>query len=150
VLFKYVIVRTYEKSTHITATGDLAPSPGIILHQMHNGERTTSGFVYAIEGVSGHIKIGTSLNVQNRLNELQVGSPVRLTLLATCAGGRQMEESLHRQFAAFRLSGEWFALPEVQRWELIARMGGDPWKHQVPNSKPRKKFYKRTRSRKWS
>jgi hypothetical protein len=53
-------------------------------------------FVYFIAG-AGKVKIGRSSAVVSRLLDLQVGSPVRLRLLAVISGGPALEADLHRQ-----------------------------------------------------
>lgn len=45
---------------------------------------------------------------------MQIGSPVRLKLLAVCPGNGELEHELHTRFAASRVHGEWFDLtPEL-------------------------------------
>lgn len=65
--------------------------------------------VYFIQAATGQIKIGIAANPAARLRDLQVGSPVALSLLCECEGGRPQEREYHRRFAAHRLHGEWFA-----------------------------------------
>ncbi|MFE4577421.1 GIY-YIG nuclease family protein [Streptomyces chartreusis] len=59
---------------------------------------------------SRNVKIGRSTAPERRLWTIQVGSPVRLVLLATFEGGRVLEEALHCYFGAYRKHGEWFEL----------------------------------------
>lgn len=67
--------------------------------------------VYVIQaGDGGPCKIGRAKNVRQRLSELQVGTHMRLRLVALYEGGVLEERELHRQFRAFRLDGEWFWL----------------------------------------
>ena len=64
--------------------------------------------VYFIQsGSDGPIKIGTAVDPRERLRKLQMGSPVRLRLLAI-AQGVGLEKRLHRQFRDLRGLGEWF------------------------------------------
>lgn len=65
--------------------------------------------VYFIE-CDGHIKIGTTSGpVRKRLKALSTGHHSELILLATIANvPGQLEFDLHRQFAEFRVRGEWF------------------------------------------
>ena len=56
----------------------------------------------------GPVKIGTALNVQERLCTLQTAVPMPLAILATCEGGRSREREYHRLFAHARMRGEWF------------------------------------------
>jgi len=65
--------------------------------------------VYFIRAESGQIKIGVSVDVVERLQDLQSASPSRLELLGTVSGGLREEGRLHRKFAAHRLHGEWFS-----------------------------------------
>ena len=76
------------------------------------------------EGV-GHIKIGfvEGVDATKRLCELQVGSPVRLTLLGTQPGDRAAEMDLHRRFASACVHGEWFQ-PVEELLDLIGNVEG--------------------------
>lgn len=71
--------------------------------------------VYVIQaGDGGPCKIGHGRDVRQRLSELQTATHVRLRLIAAYEGGAAAEAALHRHFADFRLSGEWFDLtPEA-------------------------------------
>jgi hypothetical protein len=72
----------------------------------------TTGFIYFISADYPRfpIKIGfTQRNNLLRSKGLQTGNPYRLMVLATMPGGYSDERRLHRQFAAQRLEGEWFA-----------------------------------------
>ena len=66
------------------------------------------------QGESGPIKIGmTALAVlDGRLKQLQTGSPYPLLLLGVIEGGYELEQRLHKQFATYRLEGEWFDAQE--------------------------------------
>lgn len=54
------------------------------------------------------VKIGWSDDVAHRLRELQIASPEKLELLATCPGGRALESFFHVAFSRYRAHGEWF------------------------------------------
>lgn len=65
--------------------------------------------VYFIQaGVGGHIKIGVTTDVRERLSRLQMASPVDLQLLGAVAGDRYFEASLHDRFHHLHVRGEWF------------------------------------------
>jgi Meiotically Up-regulated Gene 113 (MUG113) protein len=66
--------------------------------------------VYFIQcgDVAGPVKIGISGDVQQRLDGIQSHNPHVCRLLGTMAGGRLMEEALHRRFSHSRIRGEWF------------------------------------------
>ena len=67
------------------------------------------GMVYFVrDDINQRIKIGTSLNPLERLRALQIGSSIRLRLMAMCGGGRKAEQDFHKTWAARRLQGEWF------------------------------------------
>ncbi len=77
-----------------------------------------AAFVYFIQSVEGGpIKIGQAANPADRLKNLQLGCPVQLRILGIVEGGLMMEKSLHRQFAQYRMHGEWFdAHPKLLQW----------------------------------
>lgn len=68
----------------------------------------TTRFVYFIQDSNGFIKIGVSVDPKNRLADLQVSHPYKLTLLGTIPGGIKEERSIHTLFAECRVGGEWF------------------------------------------
>jgi hypothetical protein len=71
----------------------------------------SAGYVYVI-GAEGLpvVKIGKAKNPEWRMQVLQTGTPVRLSLLWTTLGGLELEGRLHRRFSAYRKHGEWFDL----------------------------------------
>ena len=80
-------------------------------------EKTSQGgeVVYFVLSGDNRIKIGTSANVEKRLEALQTSSATRLSLLLTVPGGVDMETELHRRFRTIRESGEWFkGTPELR------------------------------------
>lgn len=86
--------------------------------------RASTQVVYFIQCDGGPIKIGVALNVTDRLQTLQCGSPVKLRVIGCLAGGYELEAKLHRRLAAYRLHGEWFVdSPEVRAalaWDSAA------------------------------
>lgn len=74
---------------------------------------------------TGLIKIGhTTGSVESRFAALQTGSASELVLVGTVPGGREVEQELHRRFAADRVRGEWF------------RMGRDMYLYACRNLSP--------------
>lgn len=76
-------------------------------------------YVYFIKAFGQHpmIKIGKSKNPKSRLSELQVGSPVKLTLMGTvrCQSdyhALQVEKLAHHLFRKQNRRGEWFRMAE--------------------------------------
>jgi hypothetical protein len=85
-----------------------------------NTSRRGIGVVYFVGGDQvGMVKIGRSFSAEGRLQDLQIGSPVRLRIMATLPGGRHRERELHREFSAYHSHGEWFRLEGALR-EFIA------------------------------
>ncbi len=77
---------------------------------------TKKSMIYFISG-GGLIKIGVTTNLPNRVVELQIGSPVLLTVLATIPGDAATEHKLHTKFSKHRNHGEWFnASPEIYQY----------------------------------
>lgn len=69
-------------------------------------------FVWAED--TPYFKIGfTHEPLQVRLGKLQVGSPLKLHLLAWALGSREDERHMHMALARFRRRGEWFRLSET-------------------------------------
>lgn len=63
---------------------------------------------FASYGKRGPIKIGFSVDPELRLKDWSTGLPYVPTLLAQFPGSQKDEAILHKQFAAYRLNGEWF------------------------------------------
>jgi len=61
--------------------------------------------VYVL-GFGPYIKIGISLDIDDRISQLQTPEPV--TVYAILDGWLIQERQLHLHFAAYRLQGEWF------------------------------------------
>lgn len=76
-----------------------------------------SGFIYFIQGIDGGpVKIGWTQDLDKRKRQLQVGSPVRLSIVAKIPGTKEDELKLHSRFGGINSHGEWF----YPRKELIA------------------------------
>jgi hypothetical protein len=56
----------------------------------------------------GPIKVGIAQSPEARVVELQTGNPYPLRVIAQFDESANLEKVIHRQFADFRLSGEWF------------------------------------------
>lgn len=74
--------------------------------------------VYFVGNGNGQVKIGHSKEPLIRLAGLQTASPHKLELLAVVPGTEKVEAELHRKFATFRLSGEWFQLSDQLKLEI--------------------------------
>lgn len=70
--------------------------------------------VYVI-GFGPYVKIGITLNIEERMAQLQTPEPVELYGLLD--GWLREERDLHKRFAALRLRGEWFKKDgELAEW----------------------------------
>ena len=78
------------------------------------------------------VKIGVALDPDKRLRELQVGCPLRLTMLAFVEGGRGDEIALHKRFAHLRTIGEWFRLDGALAAYVASLSGNIREHHQRP------------------
>jgi hypothetical protein len=57
---------------------------------------------------TGAIKIGSTNNLEKRVQALQTGSPYLLKPIGYITGTAKLEQKLHKQFQEFQLQGEWF------------------------------------------
>lgn len=80
-----------------------------------------AAYVYLVEA-AGRYKIGSAVDVAKRVASIQAMCPVPVTVVAAAARDRTYERTLHREFAAQRLHGEWFALTPEQVDELRGRL----------------------------
>ena len=64
------------------------------------------------------VKIGYTNNIESRLETVQTSCPYNVVVICvfpyqTEIAAREMEISLHRRFAKFRVRGEWFRAKET-------------------------------------
>jgi hypothetical protein len=70
-------------------------------------------YLYFIEAVGlKRVKIGVSKDPEERLKQLQTGSPISLSMVAKCPGDVNIERSLHKKLSEYRVDGEWFHLSD--------------------------------------
>jgi hypothetical protein len=75
--------------------------------------QSDGGFVYFIRA-GDFIKIGYSRSIRSRLIKMATDVPMEPEVLHVEPGTFRTEKVLHRQFASFRMRGEWFrAAPEL-------------------------------------
>ena len=82
---------------------------------MAKAVKGTQGCVYFLLAPSvRRLKIGFSIKLDSRVNDLRLGSPIDLILVKYICGTLQLEITLLALFDRFRLHGEWFeAEPEL-------------------------------------
>lgn len=78
-----------------------------------NDEDDPRYVVYVIQAGDGAVKIGVAKNAWVRMAALQTGNAVPLSLIyyLTCPAMKvayRIEHILHKRYARYRLSGEWF------------------------------------------
>ena len=84
-----------------------------------------SGFVYLARNGNTHwYKIGISKQPYRRMTQLQVGTPLEITLVERVftMDAPKLEKALHEYYQAYWMRGEWFDLPtgEVVIFDKIA------------------------------
>ena len=87
-----------------------------ILMWEEGGKRMPSGdgLIYFIQ-CGTRIKIGFTRAIKSRLIKMATDMPDKPIVLHTESGTFKLEKQLHRQFAAFRITGEWFTNDPVLR-----------------------------------
>jgi len=67
--------------------------------------------IYVIEaGPDGPLKIGSTVNVEQRMKDLQTGNHEELTIVMSFEGGATLEHQIHKDLKDYQIrkSGEWF------------------------------------------
>ncbi len=92
---------------------------------MKRAKEARTGYVYVVEAPNGLYKVGWAKRPEKRLAELQLSSPVRLTLLCSwrCRDANKAEGILHQVFREKRSHGEWYALDLDDIVFLLTRLG---------------------------
>lgn len=80
-------------------------------------------FIATEPGISHLVKIGRTIDLQVRLDQLRNGSPVPLYLLACVRNYGRTEDAMHNTFADLRAHGEWFDLGDDPLGTIKARVG---------------------------
>lgn len=124
----------YRRRLHLRHIGDAAPTAEDIekewlaWHEGRSGSRVY--FVQRGYAPDAPIKIGTAKRPARRVAALQTACAERLVVLATCAGGHELEREYHQRFSDHKISGEWFR-PSAALMQEIGRIralgaGGRP------------------------
>lgn len=87
--------------------------------------RSRRSQLYVIEA-GDFVKIGVAFNVVKRLNEMQVGCPYKLQLLAwvDCEDAYAAESAVHRHLQGCHYRGEWFTAGKDQIDEALLLIKG--------------------------
>jgi hypothetical protein len=92
-----------------------------------NGNPKTGRYVYVLHGGKTFYKIGVAASIENRIRELQTGSPYKMQLVAKklYENPHHAEAKLHAAFAKYKgeLTGEWFDFPDaVLQTEVLPKL----------------------------
>lgn len=83
-------------------------------------------FAYAPE--LNRVKIGfTEGDAKQRVDNLQVGSPVDLLLIGAINGEREQEKELQNQFSALWVRGEWYTLTDCLKQFITRHIPDAVW-----------------------
>lgn len=79
------------------------------------GTKGPASYIYLIEclGPDRFFKIGFAANPQQRLKELQIGSPYELKIILEFPGGFVKEQELHDFYKNSLVRGEWFKFQPI-------------------------------------
>jgi hypothetical protein len=89
------------------------------LQQRKSEPRKQFGWIYLLEGESGHYKIGRTKNLQSRVKALATQAPYQVQQIHAFEvdDAPSAEAALHARFVDKRHIGEWFTLtPEDVEW----------------------------------
>lgn len=104
-------VKTLEIKAELINEGLCLPSS--MFSRRSKDKPKQRNFVYFMQA-GDFCKIGFTKDVEARISQLQIGSPVRLQLLhlyePTCISAMCLEKLLHEHFKHERYSGEWFCI----------------------------------------
>lgn len=94
---------------------------GISPDQFKPSGVVTMGFVYAVQDISGQIKLGWAKDVNQRVKQLQTGSSQELCLLGYWRGSRKDEANLHSMVRSLHIHNEWYQ-PDSHLIDYIKEM----------------------------
>jgi hypothetical protein len=106
-----------------------APEPGSLTDlEFWRAAGARGPYTYLVQCVlGGPVKVGTAVDPDKRLVELQTGSPYPLGVLHVLPCN--CEALLHRRFSDWRLCGEWFANEDrlIAEFREVAGILRDQW-----------------------
>jgi hypothetical protein len=76
--------------------------------------------IYFIRSYNEFVKIGTSIDPEERKTTLQTANPKKLHIQAVLEGSYETEKGLHELFEKHRVRGEWFRYTEEIKWYIRA------------------------------
>lgn len=105
------IVKEMRLEKGLSALGASGRKPGVAARRlavMAPTKRNVPHVYFVQNGRSKRVKIGYSSHYRSRVGNIQSGTPDKLRLLGVVRGGKAVESELHKRFASYRISGEWF------------------------------------------
>ena len=97
----------------------------------------TSVVYFLASDATGHVKIGTTRDLDRRVAELTSASPTPLRLLGAIRGDVREERRWHRRHVAGRVGGEWFVLGPVLLAEIHDAVATQPLPARKASAAPR-------------
>jgi hypothetical protein len=95
-----------------------------IYRQLMRENRHRLTWIYTIQqGDDGPVKIGKAKKPSERIATLQQANPATLNGIAAWRDFPEEEKRLHREFAKYRIRGEWFE-PAPELIEYVTHEGG--------------------------
>lgn len=76
--------------------------------------------IYFIRSYNEFVKIGTSIDPEDRKSSLQTANPKKLHIQAVLEGSYKTEKGLHELFEKSKVRGEWFRYTEEIKWYIRA------------------------------
>lgn len=111
-----------SESKHCAVAASLLPAPGKQVEGTR-GEVGEEGSAVAVKASvvyvirsddTDMVKIGTTVDIAERMKTLRIGNPSTFTILRVLHGGRAEERWMHLRFASLRVRNEWFRFdPEM-------------------------------------
>lgn len=100
-----------------------------LLHEYEDEIQALIGEKYCVYFIrpkgSDAVKIGTTINIEQRLSDLQTANFMELEILATIQLGEQAERELHKILENKHIRGEWFKLDD-ELMKFIEIINSDP------------------------
>lgn len=108
--------RTHPDAHHILREVERVDAGRHIKPKRKRPAKTAPGYIYLIEGLPGHYKIGLTVDPKERIGTLgvQLPYPIRVIHLIPAENMEAAENHLHDLFRGKRVRGEWFELDEQE------------------------------------
>lgn len=87
--------------------------------------RRAAAFVYLFRAENGLVKIGKTVNIQQRFKSIHTMSPIDIEVFAFLETemADELEYELHIEFDVDRVKGEWFNLSDEDLQYIVEKYG---------------------------